>query len=103
MIILEYSLEAGEGGMRCPPWVDDGGYFKNSADDTLIGVTRDNPEIPIPLTTPRLTVEELEERVVALHDVTPMVAFSYDPNAEEVELTEAEVRTSIQNWVASKS
>ena len=103
MIILEYSLEAGEGGMRCPPWVDDGGYFKNSADDTMIGMTRDNPEIPIPLTVHRLTVEELEERQVAIHNVTPMVAFSHNPYAEEVELTEAEVRTSIQNWVASKS
>ena len=100
MIILEYKLDAGEGGMRCPPWVDDGGYWANT-DHTLVGVTRDNPEFHIPSTVIRLTPAELETRQVAIHTANPMMKRT-DPSEEPVEMTEAEVRTAIQNWVAAK-
>jgi len=92
MMILEYKLDAGEGGMRCPPWIDDGGY----------GTTRDNPEFHIPSTVVRLTPLELEDRQVAIHTANPMMKHTDDPTDEPVEMTEAEVRTAIQDWVASK-
>jgi hypothetical protein len=100
MIILEYKLDAGEGGMRCPPWVDDGGYWANT-DHTLVGVTRDNPEFHIPSTVIRLTPAELETRQVAIHTANPMMKQT-DPSEERVEMTEAEVRTAIQDWVTAK-
>ena len=46
MIILEYKLDASPEGMRCPPWIDDGGYWLNG--NKMVGVTRDNPEFHIP-------------------------------------------------------
>jgi hypothetical protein len=101
MIILEYKLDAGEGGMRCPPWVDDGGYWSNT-DFTMVGVTRDNPEFHIPSTVVRLTADELETRQVAIHTANPMMK-PVDPGEDAVEMTEAEVRTMIQDWVTSKS
>jgi len=101
MIYLEYLLDAGAGGMRCPPWVDDGGYWTNPADFTMIGATRNNPEFHIPSTVHRLTAQQVEDRQVAIHNVTPM--FKAGENiGDKVEMTEAEVRTSVQNWVAAR-
>jgi hypothetical protein len=101
MIILEYKLDAGEQGMRCPPWIDDGGYWLNT-DFTMVGTTIDNPEFHIPSTVVRLTPLELEDRQVAIHTANPMMKHTDDPTDEPVEMTEAEVRTAIQDWVASK-
>jgi len=101
MIYLEYLLDAGAGGMRCPPWVDDGGYWVNSADFTMIGATRSNPEFHIPSTVHRLTAQQVEDRQVAIHNVTPMQKRNDTDDGLE-DMTEAEVRTAIQNWVADR-
>ena len=103
MIYLEYLLDAGTGGMRCPPWVDDGGYWVNSADFTMIGATRSNPEFHIPSTVHRLTAQQVEDRQVAIHNVTPMFKDGAEPGDADVEMTEAEVRADIQAWVAARS
>ena len=102
MIYLEYLLDAGAGGMRCPPWVDDGGYWTNPADHTMIGATRASPEFHIPSTVHRLTAAELETRQVAIHNANPMMKDGATPDDAMVEMTEAEVRTAIQNWVAAR-
>jgi hypothetical protein len=103
MIILEYKLDAGEGGMRCPPWVDDGGYWLNS-DFTMIGVTRDSPEFHIPSTVIRLTPAELEARQLAIHAITPMMKENIEDDGHigMVAMTDAEVSIAIQEWVSSK-
>jgi len=101
MIYLEYLLDAGEGGMRCPPWVDDGGYWTNPADFTMIGATRNNPEFHIPSTVHRLTAAELETRQVAIHTANAMQKRNDADDGWE-DMTEAEVRTAIQNWVADR-
>ena len=101
MIYLEYLLDAGAGGMRCPPWVDDGGYWAGT-DHTLIGATRASPEFHIPSTVNKLTAAELETRQVAIHTANPMMKDGATPADAMVEMTEAEVRTAIQNWVAAR-
>ena len=101
MIYLEYLLDAGEGGMRCPSWVDDGGYWQGT-DHTMIGATRSNPEFHIPSTVNRLTAAELETRQVAIHTANPMMKDGATPADAMVEMTEAEVRKVIQNWVAER-
>jgi len=102
MIILEYKLDASPEGMRCPPWIDDGGYWSNT-DFTMVGVTRDTPEFHIPATVVRLTPQQLEDRQVVIHTANPMMKFTDEPSDTPVEMTEAEVRTAIQDWVASKA
>ena len=100
MIYLEYLLDAGEGGMRCPSWVDDGGYWQGT-DHTMIGATRSNPEFHIPSTVNRLTAAELETRQVAIHNANPMQRRN-DADDDWQDMTEAEVRKVIQNWVAER-
>ena len=102
MIYLEYLLDAGAGGMRCPPWVDDGGYWRGT-DHTMIGATRSSPEFHIPSTVNRLTAAELETRQVAIHNANPMTKEGAEPGDADVEMTEAEVRAVIQAWVAARS
>ena len=103
MIYLEYLLDMTDDGMRCPPWVDDGGYWVNSADFTMIGATRSNPEFHIPQTVNRLTASELETRQVAIHNANAMMKEGATPADADVEMTEAEVRADIQAWVAARS
>ena len=100
MIYLEYLLDAGEGGMRCPSWVDDGGYWQGT-DHTMIGATRSNPEFHIPSTVNRLTAAELETRQVAIHNANPMQRRN-DADDDWQDMTEAEVIKVIQNWVAER-
>ena len=103
MQYLEYKLDMGPGGMHTPYWVEDGGYWGNSANHTMIGCTRDNQEFKIPDTVTKLTAAELETRQLAIHAVTPMK--KVDENGLEVgdDMTEAEVRTAVQNWVTAHS
>jgi hypothetical protein len=98
MRILEYLLESG----RCPSWVEDGGYFKNPADSTMIGATRDNPGWELPSTATILTAQQLEDRQVAIHNITPMIKHPDEPGGDFREMTEAEVRTAVQNWIAER-
>ena len=104
MIYLEYLLDMTDDGMRCPPWVDDGGYWQ-STDHTLIGATKDNPEFHIPKTANRLTAAELETRQVAIHNANAMQKSVTDEDGHigYADMNEAEVRAAIQAWVAARS
>ena len=102
MIYLEYLLDASFEGMKCPPWVDDGGYW-GGTDHTLIGATRSSPEFHIPSTVNRLTAAELETRQVAIHNANTMTKEGAEPGDARVDMTEAEVRAVIQAWVAARS
>ena len=102
MIILEYKLDATDAGMKCPPWIDDGGYWADTTNYTMIGVTRDNPEFHIPSTVVRLTPAQLEARQLAIHSVNPIVKEGATPDDPMVQMTDAEIITMIQEWVADK-
>ena len=107
MQYLEYKLDMGPGGMHAPYWVDDGGYWGNPANNTLIGATRDNQEFKIPDTVTKLTAAEIETRQLAIHAAHPMPKYAEDAahhlQATGEDQTEAEVRTQIQEWVAAHS
>ena len=102
MQYLEYKMDMGPGGMHAPYGIDDGGYWGNSANHTLIGATRDNQEFKIPDTVTKLTAAELETRQLVIHAATPMTKTNDDGTTGDT-MTEAEVRTSIQNWVTANS
>ena len=103
MQYLEYKLDMGPGGMHTPYWVEDGGYWGNSANHTLIGCTQDNQEHKIPDTVTKLTAAEVETRQVAIHGVTPMKKLDGMGMPTEVDMTEAEIRTQVQAWVTAHS
>jgi hypothetical protein len=103
MMILEYKLDATLAGMMCPPWIEDGGYWTNPADFTMVGVTGDTPEFHIPSTVLRLTPLQLEDRQVAIHTLYPMLnPFDDEPTEPQTVMTEVEVRAAIQDWVTEQ-
>lgn len=93
MQILEYKLHASANGMICPPFIENGGYWSNPDDYTLIGVASDPNEYYIPDTVTKLTLAELKTRTLAIHAKYPMRG----PN-EDDDMTNAEVETMIDNW-----
>jgi hypothetical protein len=102
MIILEYKVHADFNhprGIKDPDWIEDGGYWLNIDDDTLIGVVREFSSFYIPVTVNVLTPLALEERQLIIHAGKPMLD---DSNGTVIELDEAGVRAKIQEWVALK-
>ncbi len=93
MQILEYKLHASTSGMLCPPFIENGGYWNNPDDYTLIGVSPDPNEYYIPDTVTKLTLAELKTRQLAIHAKYPM----REPMADE-DMTNAEVETAVDNW-----
>ena len=94
MQILEYKLHAGiNTGMICPPFIDDGGYWRNPDDFTYVGVAPDSNEYYIPATVTKLTLAELKTRQLAIHAKYPM----RDP-IENKDMSNSEVETAIDNW-----
>ena len=104
MIYCEYTLVEGEEGLICPLWIDDGGYWLNT-DNDMIGAVEDENEGNIPESINRLTAQQVEDRQVAMHNVTPMQKENVEEDGHigRVDMTEAEVRTSVQAWVAARS
>ena len=100
MSIIEYKFHATGDGMKCPPWVADGGYWYNSEDHTYIGISPDSTEYYIPDTVNKLTTQQLEDRQVLIHKKTPMLK---RVEFDDTEMSESEVKTMIQNWIKIKS
>ena len=99
MQILEYKLDASPEGMRCPSWVEDGGYFTDPDNHTMVGKCRDNQEWKIPDSVVKLTLAQLKDRLVDIHSRYPFKDFS-DPEAS-VTLTAEQVKQLATNWLES--
>jgi len=98
MAILEYKAIRTPEGLSAPLWVEKSGYFYNPVDFTFVGWSKDNAEWYTPDTVFTLTPLELENRQVAIHNNNPMMTIQ-TPEIDSVQMTEAEVRTTIQDWV----
>ena len=102
-MIIEYKMHMTAGGMRTPEWVEDGGYFPDPSDNTKVGWSPDEAdrEYYIPDTVTELTATELETKVLALHS-----ANKYQKTADDgsmTDMTNAEVKTMVSDWVAARS
>jgi len=101
MQILEYKMDMSPGGMITPLWIEDGGYFLDSDNHTMVGKCRDNQQWKIPDTVIRLTVVQLEDRLVDLHTRYPYHT-NIDPSAvDPTVMTEVEVRQLASDWAAA--
>jgi len=101
MTIYEYVLEDVGKGFTCPSWIDDGGYWLDN-NNKMIGVRYDDNTTAVPLGAVSFTAAELVTRQLAIHAITPMMVFNLDFDTLPIAMTDAEVTTEIQNWVASK-
>ena len=90
------------GGMRTPEWIEDGGYFHDSANKTFVGWSPDEAdrEYYIPDTVTTLTASELNTKVLAQHAENP---FQTAPDGEEQrDMTNAEVSAMVTAWVDAR-
>ncbi len=102
-MIIEYKMHMTAGGMRTPEWVEDGGYFSDAATNTLVGWSPDEAdrEYYIPDTVTELTAAELETKVLALHTANKFQKSNEDGTTSD--MTNAEVKTMVSDWVSARS
>ena len=82
-----------------PSFITDGGYWFNSdGSEKMIGIGKDEGEIPDTMVA--LTLEELQARQRAIHAVYPM-KIGGDPNGDD--MTVDEVNAAIKEWVDARS
>ena len=99
---LEYKLHAPMNGhgMSTPNFITNGGHWYN--DDKMIGVEPDSTEYYVPETVNVLTADQLKARQVAIHGVTPYKVMGADGMPTEVDMSDAEVETMVDDWVAAQ-
>lgn len=99
MAVVEYKLHALNGGRqkKIPDFIQDGGHWFNSADNTLIGWVPDDSEYYTPDTLVTLTKQELVTRVLGMHAVNPMTNQGDNPD-DETTMTDAEVTALVEAW-----
>ena len=111
MTIIEYKLHPiPQGGMKIPDFVDDGGYWQNPDDFTLIGTVPDGVEYYVPDTVTTYTLAELQARQRAIHAKYPMKKTNYkgqpynEANGEPLDdMTDDEVNAKVKAWVDARS
>lgn len=93
-MILEYMLIREAGVKLAPSWVEDGGYFQNPDDFTMVGWTPDegSRDYYVPDTVVVLTREGVVARQQAIHAKYPMV------DADGNQLTDAQVVAMVNAW-----
>ena len=103
-MILEYKLHMTAGGMKTPEWVEDGGYFGDSANKTYVGWSPDEAdrEYYIPDTVTELTATELETRVLAMHSDNAFQKPGETPEDDNTDMTTDEVKKMVSDWVAAR-
>ena len=101
-MIVKYELENREistgTGLTAPSCINDGGYFPDT-DNTLIGYSDGTHDLGSNCI--ELTASELEARQLAIHEATPMMKDGATPSDPMVIMTDDEVRTVIQDWIAN--
>jgi len=102
-MIIEYKMHMTAGGMRTPEWIEDGGYFADSSENTLVGWSPDEAdrEYYIPDTVTTMTASELETKVLAIHSSNKFQKTKDDGSLTD--MTNAEVKTMVSDWVAARS
>lgn len=96
-MIIEYMLVRESGVKLAPSWVENGGYFQNPDDFTLVGWTPDEGkrDYYVPDTVVVLTRESLIARQLAIHAKYPMT------DVEGTQLTNEQVIAVINTWCDS--
>ena len=98
MPVIEYKMTIKENGkLEVPGYVEDRGYWPNSA-HTYVGWVKPESEREywVPDTIIELTKDEFVTRGMAIHAVTPMQKL--DDNGNDVDMTDAEATTDLQTW-----
>ena len=98
MKIVEYKLHASVSGhgMCTPGFIENGGYYSNPDDSTMVGLVPDPCEYYIPDTVTYLTVAEMKTRQLAIHAKYPMQKQNEDMSYSD--MSDAEVEAELDAW-----
>ena len=100
---LEYKLHAPMNGhgMSTPNFISNGGHWFNN--DRMISVEPDGePEYYVPDTVKVFDAAGLKARQVAAHAVTPYKVTDAQGMPTEVDMTDAQVETMVDEWIAAQ-
>ena len=104
MTIVEYKLDPQDKPRSyhpktIPSYITDGGYWFNpDGSEKMIGVQAEGSTLPDTATV--LTLEELKERMLAIHAEYPM---KKNPQNDEEEMNDDEVNAIVKEWVDARS
>ena len=98
MKIVEYKLHGNPNGkgMVTPGFIQNGGYYHNPDDHTMLGFVDDPAEYWIPDTVDYKTLAEAKTRQLAIHAKYPMQKQNDDMTMED--MTDAEVEAEMDEW-----
>ena len=99
---LEYKLHAPMNGhgMSTPSFITNGGHWYN--DDKMISIEPDeDPEYYVPDTVKVFTADQLKERQLAVHAAAPYKVMGENGMPTEVDMSDAQVETMVDEWVAA--
>ena len=98
MKIVEYKLHGNPNGkgMVTPRFIQNGGYYHNPDDYTMLGFVDDPAEYWMPDTVDYKTLAEAKTRQLAIHAKYPMQKQNDDNEMED--MTDAEVETAMDEW-----
>ena len=93
-MIIEYMLIREAGKKLAPSWVEDGGYFSDPDNSTLIGWSPDlaNRDYYVPDSVTELTRAELKTRVKAIDAIYPML------DADGNEMSDEDIDARVDAW-----
>ena len=100
---LEYKLHAPMNGhgMSTPSFITNGGHWYN--DDKMISIEPDeDPEYYVPDTVKVFTADQLKERQLAVHAAAPYKVMGENGMPTEVDMSDAQVETMVDEWVAAQ-
>ena len=98
MKIAEYKLHGNPNGkgMITPGFIQNGGYYRNPDDHTMLGFVDDPAEYYLPDTLVFYTLAEAKARQLAIHAKYPMQQMNDDMVMED--MTNEDVETSMDAW-----
>lgn len=93
-MILEYMLIRESGAKRAPSWVEDGGYFVNPDNNTMVGWSPNlaDRDYYVPDSVTELTRAELKTRVRSIDANYPML------DNEDNELSDSAIDAIVDAW-----
>lgn len=104
MAVVEYKMhKVSKRGQAAPLWIEDGGYWQNPADHTLVGWVPDaaDREYYVPDTVVELSRADFITRLMGMHAANPFTEMHGAPGEEPAVMTDAEVETMAGNWYDS--
>lgn len=103
MAVLEYMLIREVDRMRTPSWIEDGGYFYDPDNFTMVGWSPDEGqrEYYVPDSVLELTKAQLSTRLLDIHSRYPMQKRN-EETFESTTMTEQEVVALSDQWYDSK-